>query len=89
MITKEDFEAAKRALNIRQLERRENLAAWNEYTGFIISKLCGLAAVICGGLDLIYPSLIPHIPHPEMFLGTGLAILTGKTLVTRLAKALE
>jgi hypothetical protein len=89
MITKEEFEAAKRELNIGQLKRRETLAAWNEYTGFFISKLCGLVAAICGGLDLIYPSLIPHIPHPEMFLGTGLAILTGKTLITKLARTLE
>ena len=88
-MNKEEFDAAKRALEVKQLQRKDRLAALNEYVGFAVSKLAGLGALVFGGLDIINPSLIPHIPHPEYALGTGLALLTGKSIVSKIAKAFE
>jgi len=85
-MNKEEFDAAKRALEVKQLQRKDRLAALNEYVGFAVSKLAGLGALVFGGLDIINPSLIPHIPHPEYALGTGLALLCDFTLAVPEAK---
>jgi len=89
MASKEELAAAKRGLQIKDLQRKARIAAWNEYIGFGVSKAGGLAAAVCGGLDLLNPALIPHIPHPEAFLGGGLALLTGKSIVNVLSKLLK
>jgi hypothetical protein len=88
VLTKEEYEATKRALEIRKMQRKEAPAALDSYTGFAVSKLAGLVLVVCGGLGIISPSLM-HIPHPAYKFGVGLALLTGKSIVSLLAKALE
>jgi hypothetical protein len=54
-----------------------------------VSKLAGLGGIICGVLDLVNPSLIPGIKHPAYALGAGIALLTGKSIVSMLYKAWE
>jgi hypothetical protein len=89
MASKEELASVKRDLQIVELQRKAKLAAWNEYISFGISKGSGLAATLCGGLDMVDSSLIPHVPHPEMFLGAGIALLGGKSVVGILAKLLK
>jgi hypothetical protein len=89
MASKEELASAKRDLQIVELQRKARLSAWNDYISFGVSKGSGLTATVCGGLDLINSSLIPHVPHPEMFLGAGLALLGGKSLVGIFAKLLK
>ena len=89
MASKEELESARRAVQIKEIERKSKIAAWNDYVSFVSSKIGGVGAVICGGLDVLNPSLIPHLPHPERILGAGLTLLTGKSVLTIIAKALK
>lgn len=60
MASKAELETMKRALLIKELERKARIAAWNEYIGFGVSKTGGLLAAICGGLDIVnYRGLKP------------------------------
>jgi hypothetical protein len=71
--------------------RQERLNALNDYIGFAVNKLSGLAGVVGGGADLLHPTLLPQLHHPEYFLGAGLALLAGKpvlNLVNALVKAM-
>ena len=89
MATKDDLDSAKLDQGIIDIQRRAKLAAWNDYISFATSKLTGLAGVVCGGLDLLNPTLIPHIPHPDLVLGSGLALLTGKSMMNLLSKVVK
>ena len=79
MGTKDELEAAKLERELVKLR----LAAWSDYIGFATSKVTAVASIVCGGLDIVSPSLIPHIPQPHYLLGGRLAIRTpswGKTV---------
>jgi hypothetical protein len=75
MASKDDLECAKRDLQIKELRRKERIAAWNDYVGFATSKLVKLTATVSGRLGLVSPATFVKIPHPEMLLGGGIAIL--------------
>jgi hypothetical protein len=89
MASKEDLESAKRDMQVKELQRKSRIAAWNDYISFGTSKAGDLTAIVCGGLDVLNPSLIPHIPHPEMLLGGGLALLGGKSILNVISKVLK
>lgn len=89
MASKEELDAVKRDLEIKELQRKAKIASWTEYLSFAVSKTSGLGAAVLGGLDILNPSLIPHIPHPEAFLGSGLALLAGKSVLNLLSKVLR
>ena len=74
---------------MKQCRRRDRIAAWSDYTTFLTAKAIALTLVVCGLLDIVRPSLIPSIQHPETFLGGGLALLTGKGVLSVVAKALK
>jgi hypothetical protein len=86
MSSKKELGEYEYELKIQALQRKERLQAWNDYTAFATSKLSGVTAVVCGGLDVVNPSLIPHISHPEMLLGAGLGLLTGKSVLSFISK---
>lgn len=86
--SKEDLEAARRREQIKDLERKGKLKAWNDWIGFAVSKATGLGGVILGGLEMLDPSVIAApIPSPEIVLATGLALLTGKGILSVFQKA--
>jgi hypothetical protein len=41
---------AKRAEHVRAIKRQGDIAAWNDYIGFGVSKALGAAALVVGGL---------------------------------------
>ncbi|HLM56252.1 MAG TPA: hypothetical protein VK422_09065 [Pyrinomonadaceae bacterium] len=85
--TKKDVESAKYKEQIRALERQNKIAAWNDYIGFGVSKLLGTAGLLIGGLEALDPALLPiNLIKPEVIAGVGLALLTGKSIVTLIAK---
>lgn len=89
MASKNELEAAKRERDIIEIRTKAKIAAWNQYISFGTSKVAGLTAIVCGGLDVLNPNVIPHIPHPEYLLGGGFALLTGKSMVSFFSKILK
>jgi|SRR5215469_2012090 len=87
--SREEYEAGKRAVELRKIQRKETLAWLEAYTRSVVSKLAGLVGVVCGSLGIVNPTLFPSIRHPVYFVGVGLALLTGKTVVNLIAKAVE
>jgi hypothetical protein len=72
---------------IRRLERQGRLATWNDYTSFYVSKAIGAGAMILGGVDSIAPTFLPtHFSKPGIVFGTGVALLTGRNVITLVAK---
>jgi len=72
---------------IRLIERRANIAAWNDYIGFAVSKALGLLGLVVGGLAYVDIHVLPvTVKNPGWIAGAGLAMLTGKSLITLIAK---
>jgi len=87
-ITKEDIEKAKNIVQIKAIERQGNLAAWNDYIGFITSRILGLSGLIVGGLETLDPNILPiTLKNPERIAAIGLALLAGKNILTLIIKA--
>lgn len=86
-VTKKDVQSAKNRQQIYSIERQGKIGAWNDYIGFVISKGLGLAGLIGGGLELLDPSILTiTLPYPALVAGAGLALLTGKNIITLIAK---
>jgi hypothetical protein len=63
------------------------LAAANDYISFAVSKTLGLGGLGLGGLELLDPSIIPlSFSHPTWVAGAGVALLTGKSVLSLIAK---
>lgn len=87
VLTKSDVESVKYQEQIRSLERHGRLVAWNDYIGFVVSKLLGLSGLVIGGLEILDPNLLPiNLENPKIVAGIGLALLTGKSIVSLIAK---
>jgi len=86
-----EIQNVKRIAQIRAIERKERLAAWNDYIGFTITKLVGFICLIVGTLVLVCPDLIRiTLPtKPGAVAGAGLALLMGPKTVNVLAKILN
>jgi hypothetical protein len=85
--TKEEVESAKHIEQIRALERKGRIAAWNDYISFGVSKFLGFAGLVVGGLEALDPAVLPiTLKNPELVAGIGLALLTGKSILTLIAK---
>jgi hypothetical protein len=86
-LSKRDVEIARYKERIRAIERSGTIASWNEYISFVISKILGIVGLFGGGLALLDPSLLPFsIPKPGVVAGVGLALLTGKSVLSLIAK---
>ena len=86
--TKADVAAAQNADKIRSIRLKGKLATWNAYTGFFVSKGLGVLAMVGGGLDWLSPDLLHlHLAKPGFVAGAGIAMLTGKTILSLIAKA--
>ena len=86
-ITKRDLEIAKNDAKLRSIKRAANLAALNDYIGFVVSKALGLTGLVVGGLEYLSPDLLPIVlPKPSFIAGAGLALLTGKGLISFISK---
>lgn len=71
----------------RRIHRQANLAAWNDYIGFSVCKVAGVIGCLVGGLEVLDPSYLSiTINKPGLLVGGGLALLTGKSLVSLIAK---
>ncbi|MFL5381047.1 MAG: hypothetical protein ACJ8GN_00850 [Longimicrobiaceae bacterium] len=87
MATKNDLEDAKREEQIKKIKRQGKLAAANEYISFAVSKMLGVGGLGLGGLELLDPSITPlSLSHPTWVAGAGVALLTGKTVLSLIAK---
>src|SRR5437588_355631 len=85
--TAADVKAAQARERIRVLERMGNLAALNDYIGFVVSRVLGLLALIAGGLAYVSPRVAPLVMNkPAWIAGAGLALLTGKNVMTLIGK---
>ena|SRR6266545_792154 len=84
---KTSVEVVRNREKARSIERRGNIAAWNDYVGFAVSKLVGVSGFVIGGLEYLDPNLLPiTLKSPGWIAGAGLAMLTGKSLVSLIAK---
>lgn len=85
--TKNDVESVTYREQIHTLERQSKIAAWNDYISFVVSKVLGAVGLIVGGLEALDPTLLPiNLHKPEIIAGVGLALLTGKSIITLIAK---
>jgi hypothetical protein len=85
-----DLQAAKQAAEVRKIERRERIEAWNEYIGFAVAKLSGFALCGIGIQELFSPhSLSIMLTHPSAAIGAGLALLGGPQLTKILSKIVK
>lgn len=72
---------------MRSIERAATLTAWNDYIGFAVSKLAGTSALVVGALESLDPNFLSVIlPRPGLFVGAGMALLTGKNIVSLIAR---
>lgn len=86
-LTKRDVGVARYKEQIRAIERHGRIAGWNDYLGFVVSKLLGVTGLVLGGLEALDPSILPiTLKNPELVAGIGLALLTGKSVLTLIAK---
>jgi hypothetical protein len=87
VLSKPDLALARETAKVRAVERAATLGAWNDYVGFGVSKLAGISALIVGGLEYLDPNtLTAVVPRPGLIIGTGLALLTGKNIVSLVAR---
>lgn len=78
---------ARSAAKVRSIERAEKIAGWNDYIGFAVSKIAGIGALVVGGLECIDPNLLTIVvPRPGVVIGAGLALLTGRNIVSLIAR---
>jgi hypothetical protein len=86
-ISKIDVESAKYKEQIHRIQREGKIAVWNDYIGFTISKLLGIGALIIGGIESLDPNILSiTLKNPEAVAGLGLALLTGKSVISLIAK---
>jgi hypothetical protein len=86
-VSKWDVGVARRIVQVRDIQRRANIAAWNDYIGFVVSKSLGFCGLVVGGLEYLDPNLLSIVlKNPLWIAGAGLAMLTGKNLLTLIAK---
>jgi hypothetical protein len=86
-LSKYNIEEAKIEGQIRKIKRQYKLAAINEYIGFGVSKVIGTLGLVVGGIEWLDPDILPVIlKNPEIVAGVGLALLTGKSIITLIAK---
>ncbi len=78
------FDNARRELKYQALVRKERLAALDDYIGFWVRSLTGFGAAILGIGNFVAPTVFFHVPHPEFWIGGGLAILAGKRTLSML-----
>lgn len=82
-VQKRNVETTKNLAKVRSIERAANIAAWNDYIDLVVSKVLGLAGFVVGGLEYLNPEVLPvTLPNPAWIAGAGLALLTGKKLIT-------
>jgi hypothetical protein len=87
IVTKPDPALAREIVKVRSIERAASLAAWNDYIGFAVSRLAGVTALVVGGLESLDPNLLTVVlPRPGLMVGVGLALLTGKNIVSLMAR---
>jgi hypothetical protein len=70
-----------KAIILARKKRQERLDAWNDYISFGVNKVAGLGGIVGGAADLMDPTLIPQLHHPQYVLGAGLALLGGKSVI--------
>ena len=68
------------AVKMRRLQQ-ERFGRWNENINFWVGKGSGLGGALVGVADLIHPTLVPSMHHPEYLVGGGLAVLAGKSII--------
>jgi hypothetical protein len=84
---KRELVATRNRAKIRAIQRAANIAAWNDYIDLVVSKTLGLGGLVVGGLEYLSPDTLPvTLPNPAWVAGAGLALLTGKRLITLIAK---
>ena len=84
---KRDVEIARYSQQVNAIERQGKIAAWNDYIGFGVSKVLGLGGLIVGGLEYLDPNILPIVlSKPLWVAGAGLALLTGKSVLSLIAK---
>jgi hypothetical protein len=90
MSTTPELKAAKQAAEIRMIERRAQLSAWNDYIGFGVSKVSGFALSGIGISELFSPDYLTIVlTHPSAAIGAGLALLGGPQLTKVLSKIMK
>lgn len=90
MASQEDVERARREAKIAEIQRNETVEAWETYSRFWAKNIFGTAFSITGGLEILTPEVITAtIPEPHIVLGVGIATLTGKNVIRRIAKIFE
>lgn len=78
---------ARSAAKVRSIERASKLAAWNDYIGFAVSKVVGVGALVAGTFECIDPNFLSVVvPRPGLVIGAGLALLTGRNIVSLIAR---
>jgi len=71
----------------KSAERREKIAAINDYTALVTTHLLGIAGIVGGVLVLIKPAILPLNQVQGLYvLAGGFALLTGKKVLAGLAK---
>jgi hypothetical protein len=86
-LSKPNLALAREIAKVRSIERAATLAAWNDYIGFGVSKLAGMSALVVGGLEYLDPNILTVVvPRPGLIIGAGLALLTGKSIVSLIAR---
>lgn len=89
-MTRYDVHAARRRERIKEIERKGRLAKWNDYVSFFAAKAAGVGGLSVGGLELLVPDLLPiTIAQPVWVAATGLALLTGKSVIKLVSAASE
>jgi hypothetical protein len=89
MSKKQDLKYLKHELDAENVRRKATIAALTDWIGFVASKAFALFLLICGGIGVLNPLLIPRLTHPEMLLGSAMALLTGKSLLGVISKILK
>ena len=78
---------ARSVARVRSIERASKIAAWNDYIGFAVSKVAGVGALVVGALEYIDPNFLNVVvPRPGLVVGAGLALLTGRNIVSLIAR---
>ncbi len=82
-----DVELAKKIAQVAQIRRKAKLDSIKDYIGFVVSQLFGLISLIAGIIGAFVPSILPFkISNPTTYIGIGLGVLVGKSIVTTIAK---
>ena len=82
MVSRDELAAARRLQQVKALERQGRLSALNDYVSFAVSKTLGLGGLAVGGMGIFDPQLLHFtLSNPPLFVGAGIALLTGKNVV--------